>query len=341
MHLADVREAADRIAGQVVRTPVIQLPELDALVGGTVLLKAEIYQRTGAFTSRGALNTFLSRPPQHRAGGVGAGSSGNHAQAVALLAAEAGIPAVLVMPRDAPQMKVAAVRQHGARVVFYHPGREDRDRVTAALAAELGASVLPSSDDPQVAAGHGTVALELLDQVGTIDQLVVPVGGGGLAAGCATVVAAVQPEASVIGVEPLEGNDTAQSLEAGYRVHIGVPVTLADGLRHQHPGRFTLDVNRRLLSGIATVSDEEIVAAMVFLWEHGRLIVEPSGACALAAVLSDPERWAGRRTAVILSGGNVDDAGFLRVTGHQVQRNPLSARHAGADEIVAGLPPQG
>jgi threonine dehydratase len=313
VHIDDVRRAADRIAGRVVRTPVLHLPELDAQLGATLHLKAELHQLTGAFKIRGALNKLLSLPPDALRRGVVAASSGNHGQAVALLAQMLTIPAVLVLPQDAPAVKTEAVARRGARIVTYDPARDDRDAITARLAAEEGLAILPSSDDPLVAAGHGTAALELLDEIGTLDRLVVPIGGGGLAAGCATVAKALCPGIEVIGVEPADGDDTARSLRAGHPVRVPTPTTLADGLRHRTPGRFTFDVNRRLVDRVETVSDEEIAAAMGALWTHGRLMAEPSGAVALAAVLARRPEPEGLRIGVMLSGGNVDTDTFRQI----------------------------
>jgi threonine dehydratase len=313
VRIDDVRHAADQIAGRVVRTPVLRLSALDARLGATLHLKAELHQLTGAFKIRGALNKLLSLPPEARSRGVVAASSGNHGQAVALLAQMLTVPAVLVLPQDAPAMKLEAVARRGARIVTYDPVRDDRDAITARIAAEEGLAVLPSSDDPVVAAGHGTVALELLAETGRLDRLVLPVGGGGLAAGCATVAKALYPGIEVVGVEPAEGDDTARSLRAGHRVHVPAPTTLADGLRHQSPGRFTFEVNRKLVDRIETVSDDEIAAAMGALWTHGRLMAEPTGAVALAGVLARRPDARGLRMGVVVSGGNVDSEVFRRI----------------------------
>ncbi|MFI7673256.1 threonine/serine dehydratase [Actinophytocola sp. NPDC049390] len=308
----DVARAAARIAGQVVRTPALRLPELDAATGAVVVLKTENHQRTGAFKIRGALNKLLTLDPGTLRGVV-AGSSGNHGRAVAALAEEFGLPAVLVLPSDAPATKVAAVLAHGARVVRYDPRAGDRDEIVADIARRDGFAVLASSDDPDVAAGHGTVALELFEQAGALDVLVVPVGGGGLAAGCATVAKARCPWIEVVGVEPAGGDDTARSLAAGRRVTVPTPDTLADGLRHRVPGRFTFAVNRRLLDRVVSVEDGEIAAAMAFLWTRGRLTAEPSGACATAAALAGRLETAGRRVGVVVSGGNVAPQQFHKI----------------------------
>jgi threonine dehydratase len=313
MLIEDVRAAAARLDGRVVRTPVLRLDALDAATGAEVVLKAETRQHTGAFKYRGALNKLLTLPPALRRRGVVAASSGNHGRAVARLAEDFGVPALLVLPRDVPAAKLDAARGHGAEVVFYDPAADDRDAITAALAAERGFTVLASSDDPVVAAGHGTVALELLAQAGPLDRLLVPVGGGGLAAGCAVAAKAADPATEVIGVEPAAGDDTARSLRAGRRVAVAAPSTLADGLRHQVPGRFTFEVNRRLLDGVELVSDAQLATAMRFLWDHGRIVTEPSGACALAALLAAPPVPDGRRIGVVLSGGNISGDRFRQI----------------------------
>ncbi|WP_262062086.1 threonine/serine dehydratase [Streptomyces sp. STR69] len=326
MQINDVYQAAERIGGRVVRTPVLTLPELDTELGAQIFLKAELHQITGAFKIRGALNKLLTLPPDTLRKGVVAASSGNHGRAVATLARGLAVPAVLVLPADAPAAKIEAVRREGARVVLYDPVRDDRDALTACIAAEEGLQILPSSDDPVVAAGHGTLALELFATTGPLDRLVVPVGGGGLAAGCATVAKTLYPDIEVIGVEPRDGDDTARSLRAGHRVSVPTPDTLADGLRHQSPGRFTFEVNRCLLDTVVTVDDDEIAAGMGELWRHGRLVVEPSGACALAAVLARRPDPAGRRVGVVLSGGNVDEERFHRIIAPHVDRPYASAR---------------
>ncbi|MFJ6141520.1 threonine/serine dehydratase [Kitasatospora sp. NPDC092286] len=313
MLIGDVEQAAARLDGLVVRTPVLRLPELDAELGASVFLKAEMYQHTGAFKYRGALNKMLMLDPADLRRGVIAGSSGNHGKAVAGLAESFGVPALLVLPRDVPGAKLEAVRACGAEVVFYDPVHDDRDVITRGLAAERGLVLLPSSDDPDVAAGHGTVALELFEETGGVDHLLMPVGGGGLAAGCATVAKALDPGVTVTGVEPAEGDDTARSLLAGRRVEIVPPRTLADGLRHRTPGSFTFEVNRRLLDGVAVVTDRELEAAMRFLWKYGRIITEPSAACGVAALLAGRVEPAGARIGVVLSGANIDDDRFRRI----------------------------
>jgi threonine dehydratase len=310
MEIDDVEQAARRIGENVIRTPVLRWPELDELVSARITLKAELYQRTGAFKIRGAYNKIALLEPATRRYGIIAGSSGNHGHAVAMLAHYLGIPAVVVVPSDIPHAKISAIRRYCAHIVHYDPVRQDRETIIEALARKSGLSVIPSSDDPVVTAGHGTVALEFFGQTGRLDRLVVPVGGGGLAAGSATVAKALYPGIEVIGVEPSAGDDTARSLELGQRIRIAAPSTIADGLRHRTPGRFTFEVNRRLIDGIVTVTDVEIAAAMSFAWETARLKTEPSGAAALAAVLARRPDPVGLRVGVVLSGGNISAEGF-------------------------------
>nr|UNQ78297.1 hemin transporter [Microbispora sp.] len=341
MLIGDVERAALRLAGKVVRTPVLRLPVLDAAVGASVVLKAETYQHTGAFKYRGALNKLLTLDPALVGRGVVAATSGNHGRAVARLAAERGIQALLVLPSDVPEAKLHAVREHDANIVFYDPLKDDRDTITAELSADRGLVPLPSSDDPDVAAGHGTVALELFAQAGPLDQLLVPVGGGGLAAGCATVAKTLCPDAKVIGVEPVDGDDTAQSLRRGRHVSIAPPRTIADGLRHQTPGRFTFEVNGKLLDGVEVVTDGEMATAMRFLWEHARIMAEPSGACALAALLAGRLRPIGRRIGVVVSGGNITIERFRQIidagpettcSSAEVQSIPSMAKDSPTDD---------
>jgi threonine dehydratase len=313
MDIHDVEEAANRIAGNVIRTPVMRWPVLDELVAAEVTLKAELYQRTGAFKIRGAYNKIASLEPAARRCGIIAGSSGNHGHAVAMLADHYGIPAIVVVPWNIPQAKIAAIQRYDARIVHYDPVQQDRETIVDAMACTSGFSVVPSSDDPVVAAGHGTVALELFAQTGKLDRLVVPVGGGGLAAGSATVAKALNPDAEVIGVEPSDGDDTARSLELGRRIRIATPSTIADGLRHRIPGKFTFEVNRCLIDAIVKVTDVEIAAAMSFAWGAARLKTEPSGAAALAAVLARRPDPAGLRVGVVLSGGNITAGRFHAV----------------------------
>ena len=281
-------------------------PALDERAGAQVFLKAENLQRIGAFKFRGAYNAINTLAPD----GVAAVSSGNHAQAVALAARLHGIPATIIMPEDAPASKVAATRGYGAEIVFYDRYGQDRDALLPELAAERGLTAIHPYDDHLVQAGQGTAALELLEQAGGLDALVVPVGGGGLIAGCSTIAG---PDVRVIGVEPEAGDDFKRSLEAGELVKIDVPRTIADG-QQAAPGELTFAVARERVDSIVTVSDEQILDAMAFAFERMKTVLEPSGASALAALLAGRVDVSGR-VGVILSGGNVAIERFRELLG--------------------------
>jgi threo-3-hydroxy-L-aspartate ammonia-lyase len=306
----DVREAAARLRGVAARTPVLRSRTLDDRVRATVFLKAEMFQRAGAFKFRGAYNRISRLTEAERRRGVAAYSSGNHAQAVALAARLVGTSAVIVMPADAPSEKVEATRDYGAEVVTYDRYREDREEIGRQVADDRGATLVPPYDDPLVIAGQGTAALELLDEVGELDTLLAPVSGGGLIAGSAVIATALVPRIRVIGVEPQAGDDTRRSLEAGRRVRLDVPRTIADGLQARTPGEVTFPINQKLLDGVVTVADDEIVEAMRFLFDGLKVVAEPSGAAALAALLAGVVRAPGRRVGVLLSGGNVGAGRF-------------------------------
>ena len=296
----DVRDAARALAGVAHHTPVVTSRTLDERVGASVFLKPENLQRGGAFKFRGAYVKVSSLP---EGSDVVAYSSGNHAQAVAIAASLFGVRAVILMPEDAPVAKLAATRGYGAEVVTYDRYTQDRDALGVALAAERGLALVKPYDDPVVMAGQGTAALELIEDAGPLDTLVVPVGGGGLIGGCATIAKALGV-ARVVGVEPAAGDDTKRSLAAGERVRIDVPRTIADGLQANEPGHVTFPVVSRLVDEIVTVTDDEIVEAMRFAFERVKLVLEPSGAVGIAALLSGAVVDAGR-VGVILSGGNV------------------------------------
>jgi threonine dehydratase len=314
--IEDVRAAAARLQGVAHRTPVVKSRTLDERTGARVFLKAESLQRTGSFKFRGAYNKVTSIPAADRKRGVLAFSSGNHAQAVALAARLLGVEATIVMPHDAPALKLDATRGYGAQVVTYDRYAEDRERVAARIAEERNATLVPPFDDPLVMAGQGTAALELVDSIGELDLLLAPVSGGGLIAGCATVVKALCPQARVIGVEPEAGDDYRRSLAAGHRIAIDVPRTIADALQVAAPGELTFEVNRLLLDGIVTVSDAQLVEAMQFSFERLKLVLEPGGAAALAALLAgEVQLQPGSRVGVILSGGNVGAARFCELLG--------------------------
>lgn len=312
--LEDVRAAAEGLRGVASRTPVLTSRTLDARCGAArVHLKAENLQRAGSFKIRGAFSRIAALSPQELSRGVAAYSSGNHAQAVALAASLVGATATIVMPADAPAEKLQATRGYGADVVTYDRYREDREALGTALAEERGLTLVPPYDHPLVMAGQGTAALELLEEAGELDLLLVPVSGGGLIAGSATAATALHPSIRVVGVEPEAGDDTRRSLQAGRRVRIPVPRTIADGLQADTPGRLTLEVNRRLVDGIVTVTDAEIVRAMAFCFERLKTVVEPSGAAGPAALLAGKVDARDLRVGVILSGGNVGGARFAQL----------------------------
>jgi len=313
IELADVQAAAERLRGIAHRTPVFTSRTLDALVGGSVYVKAECLQRGGAFKFRGAYNKISSLPEDERTQGVIAYSSGNHAQAVAIAARLLGSRATIVMPEDAPPAKVDATRGYGAEIVTYDRWTERREEIGSRLAEERGLALVRPYDDPLVMAGQGTAALELLDDVPDLDVIVTPVGGGGLIAGTATAAKGRRAAIRIVGVEPEAGDDTAQSLAAGARVNLGVPRTIADGLQASEPGELTFEVNRELVDEIVTVSDAEIVDAMTFLFDRMKLVVEPSGAVGVAALLNGRVR--GTRIGVVISGGNVGAARFAELVG--------------------------
>ncbi|MER6346960.1 threo-3-hydroxy-L-aspartate ammonia-lyase [Streptomyces sp. NPDC001595] len=313
--LDDVRAAAARLEGVAHRTPVLRSRTLDELAGAEVLLKCENFQRVGAFKFRGAYNAASRLTPEQLARGIVAYSSGNHAQAVALAARELGTTAVIVMPEDAPPAKRAATAGYGAEIVGYDRYTGDRVAIAEALAAERGLTLIPPYEHPHVIAGQGTAALELIEEAGELDALITPVGGGGLIAGSATVAKSLRPAVRVIGVEPEAGDDTKRSLEAGRRISIPVPHTIADGQALHTPGELTFSVNRRLVDEIVLVDDDEIRHAMRFAFERLKIVVEPSGATPLAALLSGRVAGLPRRVGVIVSGGNVDAERFARLCG--------------------------
>jgi threonine dehydratase len=315
IELADVRAAAAVLEGVANRTPVLTSRTLDGMVGASVFVKAECFQRGGAFKFRGAYNKIASLDPDARARGVFAYSSGNHAQAVAIAARLLGTHATILMPEDAPAAKVDATRGYGAEIVGYDRWTESREELGARLAEERGLELVRPYDDALVMAGQGTTALELLEEVPELDVLVAPVGGGGLMAGCATVAKALCPAARVVGVEPEAGDDTRRSLAAGKRVHGGVPRTIADGLQAAEPGELTFEVNRKRVDEVVVASDAEILDAMAFLFDRLKIVTEPSGAIAVAALLSGRIDAAGGRVGVVISGGNVGVARFAELLG--------------------------
>lgn len=309
LSLERVQHAAKRLAGVAHRTPLLTSASLDRQCGATVLLKAESFQRSGSFKFRGAYNRLSLLDDEARQVGVVAFSSGNHGGAVALAARMLGIPAVVVVPANGSRAKLAAIEGYGARLRPYDPATESREEVAAGIAAEGGMTLVRPFDDYDVMAGQGTAGMELAEEVPGLDLVLVPVGGGGLAAGVSTAVKGLLPGVSVVGVEPASADDTSRSVRAGQRVSIGEPDTIADGLRARQPGKLTFRVNSRLLDDVVTVSEMAIIDAIRFCFVRLKIVVEPSGAVALAALLSGAIGAAGR-TAVVLSGGNVDPAEF-------------------------------
>jgi threonine dehydratase len=319
--LDDVRAAAARLDGVARRTPVLSSRTLDERVGARLSLKAETFQRGGAFKFRGAYIAVSALSDDERAGGVCAVSSGNHAAAVALACALWGARATILMPFDAPAQKRAAVGGYGAEVIEFDRYADDREALLRELARERGLAVVHPFDDPHVMAGQGTVALELVEQLagvegGGLDVLVVPVGGGGLISGCATVMRALCPQARVVGVEPIASDDVARSLASGRRERVTVGQTIADGQQTAAPGDLTWPVIQARVDEVVTIGDAQIVAAMRFCFERLKLVVEPSGACALAAVLAGAvQGLPGARVGVVLSGGNIGAEAFAALMG--------------------------
>ena len=304
---ADVEAAAARLEGIAHRTPVVTSRQFDELTGAQAFFKCENLQRMGAFKFRGAYNALDSLPAEARARGVVAFSSGNHAQAVALAGQLLGIHATIVMPADAPAVKVAGTRGYGAEVVFYdRAAGQSREDVAARIAREKGATVIPPFNHPHVIAGQGTAAKELIEDVGALDDLYVCCGGAGLLSGCAIAARHLSPGIRVVGVEPAGGDDAARSFRTKTLQRVENPQTIADGARTQSLGDITFPLVLEHVQDIVTVTDAQIVEAMRFLWERMKLVVEPTGALATAAVMAPGAPVRGRRVGVILSGGNVD-----------------------------------
>ncbi len=320
---ADVRSAASRLAGHAAVTPLLESPALNKRLGGQVLIKAETLQRVGAFKFRGAYNRLSRLSAAERVGGVVAFSSGNHAQGVALAARLLNMPALIVMPSDAPAVKVDATRGYGAAVRFYDRARDDREAIAQSAAVERGAIVVPAFDDPFVIAGQGTAGLEITEQAAAlgapIDTLLSPVGGGGLMAGVSLALGALSPATRLFGVEPAGFDDTRLSLEAGERrAAPPAPRSLCDALESPMPGRITFPILREALAGILTVTDAEVAEAMRFAFATLKLVVEPGGVVALAALLAGKLDVSEQTTAIILSGGNVDGDLFSRVLAGEI-----------------------
>jgi threonine dehydratase len=309
----DVLAAAARLAGHAHRTPVLRSRTLDAATGAQFFLKCENFQRMGAFKFRGAFNALSCFDARQRRDGVVAFSSGNHAQAIALSARLLDIPATILMPHDAPAMKVAATRGYGGEVVQYDRYTEDREALGQRLADERGLTLIPPYDHPHVIAGQGTAVKELLEEAGPLDALFVPLGGGGLLAGSALSARALAPACKIYGVEPEAGDDGQQSFRAGRIVHIDTPRTIADGAQTQHLGEHTFAIIRRDVDDIHTASDAQLVEAMRFLAERMKMLVEPTGCLAYAAAARLAPQLAGQRIGVVLSGGNVDLQRFAQL----------------------------
>ncbi len=320
---ADIEAAAERLEGQAVRTPLLQSPALNERLGGRVLLKAETLQRTGSFKFRGAYNRISRIPAGARAAGVVAYSSGNHAQGVAAAAALLGVPATIVMPRDAPAIKLDNTRGYGAQVVLYDRLTEVREKIGAAIAAERGATIVRPYDDPAIIAGQGTCGLEIARQAAgaDLDALLVCCGGGGLSAGCALALAELSPQTKIYSVEPEGFDDTARSLAAGERLgNDPAARSFCDALLAPSPGELTFAINRRLLAGGLAVSDAEVAAAMGYAFQTLKLVVEPGGAVALAALLAGRLEARGKTVALTLSGGNVDRETYRRALDEGTRR---------------------
>ena len=305
LQFADIERAAVRIKGVAHRTPVLTSRTLDKGLGLQVFMKAENLQRMGAFKFRGGYNAVNSLTDSQRANGVVAFSSGNHAQAIALAAQLHGCAATIVMPHDAPALKLAATRGYGAEVVVYDRYTEDRAAISNKLVAERGATLIPPFDCLPVMAGQGTAALELIEDVGALDALIVCAGGGGFISGCAVAAKHLLPAIEVFGAEPERGNDMQQSLRAGRIVSIEVPRTICDGQQTQAVGEHPFEVIRAHVTDVLTASDPAVVEAMRFAFERLKVVLEPSGACALAALMKHADRFRGRRVGITLSGGNI------------------------------------
>ena len=301
-----IQAARERIASHIHRTPVVTSRQFNAAAGKEVFFKCENFQRAGAFKIRGATNKILSLTNEERRRGVVAFSSGNHAQAVALAGREAGVRALIAMPSDAPQAKVAATREYGAEVVFYDRQKQDREAFALDLAESEGLVMVPPYDDEFILAGQGTCGLELMEDVPDLDCVLTPCSGGGLFAGVATAAKAANPTMRCFPVEPADADDTRQSLLKGERVTIPPPATIADGLRVQIPGKLTFPIIQRLADDVLTVSDEEIIETLRFLLFRMKLLVETSGAAAAAAVMFRKLPAKVKRIGVVLSGGNID-----------------------------------
>jgi threonine dehydratase len=309
---ADLAAAHERLKPHARRTPVLTSATIDALTGARVHFKCENFQRMGAFKFRGAYNALSQLTPAQKRMGVVAFSSGNHAQAVALSGKLLGVPAIIVMPTDAPKVKLEATRGYGAEVVLYDASNEDRQKIAERLAAERGLTVIPPFDHPHILAGQGTAAKELIEETGPLDLLLVPCGGGGLLSGCSIAAKHLAPACRVIGVEPAAGDDGLRSFRAGKLESVPLPDTIADGARTMSLGKLTFSIIQKNVSDFLTVTDDELLKWMFFLWERMKIVVEPTGALAAAALLQGKIDAKGRKVGVVISGGNVDLAWAAR-----------------------------
>ncbi|MEX9905468.1 threo-3-hydroxy-L-aspartate ammonia-lyase [Providencia rettgeri] len=309
----DVEAAARRIAGFAHKTPVLTSITANKEFGGELFFKCENFQRMGAFKFRGAFNALSLLSPEQKKAGVIAFSSGNHAQGIALAAQLLHIPATILMPNDAPAVKVAATQGYGATVIRFDRYKEDREILCQQLAAQQGLTIIPPYDHPDIISGQGTAAKELIEEVGELDALFVCLGGGGLLSGCAIATRQLSPNCLIYGVEPLAGNDAQQSFRRGEIVHIDTPKTIADGAQTQHLGNYTFAVIKNKVDDIFTVTDEQLIDRMKFYAERMKIIVEPTGCLSYAAALAHKEQFQGKRVGIIVSGGNVDIQHFAQL----------------------------
>ena len=309
LHLPDYNDvcaAAQRLKDQAHRTPVLTSRTANQELGAEVFFKCENLQRTGAFKFRGAFNALSRFDAQQRRAGVVTFSSGNHGQAIALAASLLGLPATVLMPLDTPASKIAATKHYGGKIVLYDRYQDDREQICRDLSEQQGLTLIPPYDHPDVIAGQGTAAKELLEEVGALDALFVCLGGGGLLSGSALATRALAPQCKIYGVEPEAGNDAQQSLRTGAIVHIATPKTIADGAQTQHLGEYTFAIIRRDVDDIFTVTDEQLVDCMRFFASRMKLVVEPTGCLGFAAARAMKSELQGQRVGVVISGGNVD-----------------------------------
>ncbi|BBV04551.1 threo-3-hydroxy-L-aspartate ammonia-lyase [Providencia rettgeri] len=309
----DMEAAARRIAGFAHKTPVLTSTTANKEFGAELFFKCENFQRMGAFKFRGAFNALSLLSPEQKKAGVIAFSSGNHAQGIALAAQLLHIPATILMPNDAPAVKVAATQGYGATVIRFDRYKEDREVLCQQLAAQQGLTIIPPYDHPDIIAGQGTAAKELIEEVGELDALFVCLGGGGLLSGCAIATRQLSPNCLIYGVEPLAGNDAQQSFRRGEIVHIDTPKTIADGAQTQNLGNYTFAVIKNKVDDIFTVTDEQLIDRMKFYAERMKIIVEPTGCLSYAAALAHKEQFQGKRVGIIVSGGNVDIQHFTQL----------------------------